>query len=434
MPKQGLTLSCLVAAALVACGGDDTSETAGALNNGGIELPPGFSATVFADGLTLPRHMAVADNGDLYVTLRSGQARMQATAESGGVTGLRDTDGDGVADRIETFGRSDTDTGLAIHDGYLYYSSMTAIYAVPLGRDLVPSRETEVAVAEIPESGSGHRQKPITFDAEGHLYTQLGSPSNSCQEEPGTPGSPGLNPCTLLDEHGGTFRFIASNRDQIFAEDEIRYSTGHRNVVALEWNPVANKLYLLMHGRDGLDELWPDDFSEADRIALPAEEFHQVNQRDNLGWPYSYYDPIRGERMVMPEYGGDGETPVETDDYKEPIVAFPGHWAPNDLVFYTGTQFPARYRNGAFIAFHGSSTLAPAAQDGYAVVFVPMNAAGEVTGDWEIFADDFEGPEPVFAPGDAAHRPSGLAVAPDGSLFIGDDRGGRIWRVTYSGD
>jgi glucose/arabinose dehydrogenase len=116
--------------------------------------------------------------------------------------------------------------------------------------------------------------------------------------------------------------------------------------------------------------------------------------------------------------------------YKEPLIGFPGHWAPNDIVFYTGTQFPERYRNGAFIAFHGP--VAPRREEpgGYNVVFVPMNADGEMTGDWEIFADDFEVPAPGT---DLVGRPSGLAVGPDGSLYIGDDSGGRIWKVSYTG-
>jgi glucose/arabinose dehydrogenase len=260
------------------------------------------------------------------------------------------------------------------------------------------------------------------------LYTQVGSPSNSCQTEQGTPGSVGLMPCTLLDEHGGVFRFSATARNQIHARDAVRYSTGHRNAVALEWNAAADAMYLLMHARDGLSQLWPESYTAEDEIELPAEEFHRLDEGDNLGWPYTYYDPRRGERMVMPEYGGDGDTPAAPGRYKQPLIPFPGHWAPNYLVFYAGAQFPDRYRNGAFIAFHGAVTPRRADVGGYSVVFVPMNAAGEITGDWEIFADDFER---VLSASNVVARPSGLAVGPDGELYIGDDTGGRIWRVTY---
>lgn len=394
----------------------------------GMTLPAGFAATLFAEGLPTPRHIAVNDNGDVYVTLRSGLAKFRPTDEPGGIAALRDDDRDGIADVERRFGRADIDTGLAIYAGRLYYSTMTAIYAVTLDTDLVPSSAPELVVGGLPESGSGHRTKPITFDRAGHLYSQVGSPSNACQVEQGTPGSPGLAPCTLLEAHGGVFRYVAGARNQAHAEDGIRHSTGHRNIVALEWNPAADALYGLMHGRDGLNQLWPERYSELNDIELPAEEFHRLDPGDDLGWPYTYYDPLRQRRMVMPEYGGDGATPAEAGRYKDPLLAFPGHWAPNDLVFYEGEQFPERYRHGAFIAFHGA--VSPRRDDpgGYAVVFVPMDASGAVTGDWELFADDFEVP----APGSGlVGRPSGLAVGPDGALYIGDDAGGRIWKVTY---
>jgi glucose/arabinose dehydrogenase len=400
---------------------------AGCAGSGEAEPEP-QAATLFAEGLPTPRHAAVAPNGDVYVTLRSGQAKFRATDEPGGVAALRDTDGDGVADEQEIFGTPDIDTGLAIRDGYLYYSSMTTIYASPLGSGLVPG-PAEVVVADLPQSAEGHRTKAITFDTSGNLYTQVGSPSNSCQGEGGR-GAPGLMPCTQLEAHGGVFRFSATARDQAHAEVAERISTGHRNVVALEWNDAAGALYLLMHGRDGMSQQFPDDFSPAEDIELPAEEFHRLEPGDDLGWPYTYYDPIRGERMVMPEYGGDGETPAEPGRYKDPLIGFPGHWAPDDLIFYTATQFPERYRNGAFIAFHGP--VAPRREEpgGYNVVFVPMDAAGEITGDWEIFADDFEVP---ISEGTPIGRPAGLALGPDGSLYIVDDSGGRIWKISYTG-
>jgi len=421
------------AAFLAACGGPSTGSDAppdARVRVAGFTLPAGFTATLFAEGLDVPRHIAVNDNGDVYVALRSGQARFGQTDEPGGVAALRDSDGDGVADVVRLFGPADIDTGLAINDGTLYVASMTTIYAYPLTGELVPAGNPEIVVADLPLSGSGHRTKPITFDNDGHLYTQVGSPSNSCQIEPGTPGSPGMDPCTLLEEHGGVFRFDASARNQQHAEDHVRYSTGQRNIVALEWNNAADALYLLMHDRDSLNQLWPEYFSVEDDIELPAEEFHRLEQNDNLGWPYTYYDQIRGERMVSPEYGGDGRTVAEAGRYKDPLIGFPGHWAPDDLVFYEAEQFPERYRHGAFIAFHGQ--VSPRRQDpgGHNVVFVPMNAKGDVTGQWEIFADDFEIPDPGS---DVIGRPNGLAIDSAGSLYIVDDAGGRIWKIRYTG-
>jgi glucose/arabinose dehydrogenase len=391
-------------------------------------VPRGFTVTVFAEGLATPRHIAVRGNGDVYVTLRSGQAKFRPTDEPGGIAALRDTNGDGVADVQAKFGSPDIDTGVAIRGDELYYASTTTIYAVALGDDLVPTAAPTVIVAELPESGSGHRTKPITFDDAGHLITQVGAPSNACQRDAGTPGSPGLAPCTLLDEHGGVFLFDAATRNQHGVRDAERYTTGHRNIVALEWNTSARALFGLMHARDGLSQLWPEHYSEQQDIDLPAEEFHRLDRGADLGWPYTYYDPLRRQRMVMPEYGGDGDTPAEPGRYRDPLIGFPAHWAPNDLLFYEAAQFPERYRHGAFVAFHGAVTPRGAEVGGYNVVFIPMSSAGAIAGTWEIFADDFER---VLTTASVAARPSGLAVGPDGSLYIGDDAGGRVFKVTY---
>ena len=113
-----------------------------------------------------------------------------------------------------------------------------------------------------------------------------------------------------------------------------------------------------------------------------------------------------------------------------PLMAFPGHWAPNGMLFYTGNQFPSQYRGGAFVAFHGSWNRAPLPQAGFRVVFAPFKF-NKPTGTFETFADGFN---PAPAAGRAApgtHRPTGLAQAPDGSLFVTDDTGGSIWRITY---
>lgn len=398
-----------------------------------ITLPDGFSATVFADDLGRVRHLAVRDNGDVFASTWNQTRVADPDSSTGGLIALRDSDGDGDADEIARFGRGDTHTGIAIYENQVFYSTASAVYSIALTNMLAPSGPSEIVVSGFDDSGYGHSAKPITFDGAGHLYLQAGVPSNACQEKHRTPGSPGLDPCPELEQFGGVWRFVAGSRNQDQYEDGIRYSTGHRNAVALEWNPVSDELFLVMHGRDSLDTLFPDHYTTEQRQELPAEEFHVLAQGDNLGWPYSYYDPLRDERMIAPEYGGDGETPAEAGRYKDPLIAFPAHWAPNDLLFYTGEQFPERYRGGAFIAFHGSWNREPGIQRGYEVVFVPMDD-GRPSGSWETFAKDFEGRTPVTSPASAAHRPTGLAQGPDGALYISDDAGGRIWRITYTGD
>ena len=111
-------------------------------------------------------------------------------------------------------------------------------------------------------------------------------------------------------------------------------------------------------------------------------------------------------------------------------MAYPAHWAPNDLLFYSGKNFPARYQDGAFIAFHGSWNRAPEPQAGYKVVFQPMKD-GKPSGAYEVFADGFAGEMKDNSPRNAQYRPVGLAVGPDGSLYVSDSQKGRVWRISY---
>lgn len=392
-----------------------------------IRVPAGFRATVFADNIGLARHIAVRDNGDVYVAVRQGR-----DGSAGSLVALRDGDGDGAADGVRRFGPEDVDTGLAIHDGKLWFASRVAVYAIPLDNErLIPTAEPELVVGGFLESS--HAAKPMVFDNEGHIYINSGVPSNSCQQETRTAGSPGQQPCPELERFGGVWRFPANFRDQDQSEGSL-YFTGIRQIVAMDWNQDSDALYFAMHGRDQLDSLWPDFYTAEERQELPAEEFHRASQGDNFGWPYTYWDPINERRMVAPEYGGDGETEAEAGLYKDPLIGFPAHWAPNDLIFLDGTGLPPEFDGAALIAFHGSWNRDPGPQGGFNVVFVPM-ADGEPAGDWEIFADGFagEGASLPDSPRAAEFRPTGLAQGPDGSIYITDSRKGRVWRVTYEG-
>jgi len=111
-------------------------------------------------------------------------------------------------------------------------------------------------------------------------------------------------------------------------------------------------------------------------------------------------------------------------------MGFPGHWAPNGLLIYSGNQFPERYKNGAFIAFHGSWNRGAKNQAGYLVAFVPLGKDGKPTGKYEVFANGFAGTD-TPSPGGAKSRPMGLAQGPDGSLYITDSQKGKVWRVMY---
>ncbi|WP_217988298.1 PQQ-dependent sugar dehydrogenase [Aliifodinibius salipaludis] len=394
-------------------------------NNGGLELPDGFQVVVVAENVGPARHITVRDNGDIYVALSEKQ-------QEGGTAALRDTDGDGVADQTEYFGEY-TGTGIDIRDGYLYRSSDVEVFRYPLPNDgLAPTGQPETIVTGLPEQ-SQHAAKSFTLDQSENIYVNIGGPSNACQEEMRSPGSPGQDPCPQLERHGGIWQFSATQTEQTQQEDGHRYATGIRNAVALEWNNSINKLYLVQHGRDQLNALWPDRFSKKEGVQLPAEEFFSVEDGDNFGWPYSYYDHFQEKKVLAPEYGGDGNKIGRAADFEDPTYAFPAHWAPNDLLFYNAAQFPEKYQNGAFVAFHGSWNRAPETQEGYRITFLPFDGENP-SGEHETFADNFAGTDELKSPGNAEYRPTGVAIGPDGSLYVSDSIKGKIWRIVYTGE
>ncbi|WP_162341141.1 c-type cytochrome [Cyclobacterium salsum] len=403
-------------------------------DNGGLFLPDGFEAVVVVDSIGRARHLTVNDNGDIYVKLRVPNEAGQ------GIVALRDTDRNGKADLIETFGDyNDTGnygTGMEIHNGYLYFSTAGEVYRTRLDPEkLVPEGEVELIMKDDYKNavhGYEHIAKPIAFDNQGYMYIPFGSPGDVCQEFNRRPGAPGLNPCPQLEWHGGLWRFDANKLNQT-QQDGYRYATGIRSVVAMDWNEKENSLYVVQHGRDNLHRSWPDLFSRWESAVLPSEEFFKVEEGTDGGWPYYYYDQIREKKLLNPEYGGDKEKATGAENVESPLLGFPGHFAPNDLYFYQGDQFPDRYKDGAFVAFHGSTIRGPYPQGGYFVGFVPFED-GKPSGPWEVFADGFAQLDTIVNTGDAAARPMGISMGPDGSLYITESVQGKIWRVMYTGE
>lgn len=401
--------------------------------DGGLFLPDDFKSVVVVDKIAeTVRHLAVTDDNIIYAKLRNAH-------ENASVVALQDTDGDGDAEIIERFGgqgqreKWSYATAMRIYNGYIYYSSDLVVYRMKLTPGtLIPEGEEEIVVTDDHEHGKHeHIGKPIAFDNNGHIFVPFGAPSNACQDPKRTPGAPGLDPCPQLERHAGIWRFDANKLGQT-QKDGYKYASGIRSLVAMNWNPVDDELYAVMHGRDDLLRLWPDRYTPQESALLPSEEFMRITEGSHFGWPYCYYDQVKGKKVLAPEYGGDGDIIGRCADYEDPIIGFPGHWAPNDLVFYQGEQFPERYKNGAFIAFHGSTNRAPYPQSGYFVGFVPFKN-GKPSGEFEVFADGFAEIDPIVSTKDAAHRPMGLAVGPDGELYISDSVEGRIWKVTYQG-
>jgi glucose/arabinose dehydrogenase len=381
--------------------------------NAGLMLPNNFCAQVIVDSIAAFRHLVVRDNGDIFVGAQ-GPAQ-----QGGGFWALRDADGDGrleVRERIwETSGN-----GVAMRGDTLYFATDAHVlrFRIPAGQ-LRPAGAPDTIVMDLPATQS-HTAKTIVLGRGNELFVNIGSPSNVCQTQ-NRPGVPGLDPCPELETRAGVWRFRTDRLRQKQA-DGVRFATGLRNMVALTLHPTTGALYGAQHGRDNLYQNWGQFFNAASGAELPAEEFMRIEEGDDFGWPYCFYNRFTGRKLLAPEYGGDGMTEGRCANVDKPLVGYPAHWAPNAIVFYTGTHFPERYRGGVFIAFHGSWNRAPLPQSGFNVAFQRFDAEGQPTADWQVFADRF-----------LPARPVGLAVGPDGSLYVSADTGRRIYRIRYTG-
>ncbi|HEY1213591.1 MAG TPA: c-type cytochrome [Bryobacteraceae bacterium] len=400
-----------------------------------MKLPTGFCATLFADGIGHARHMVVSPGGLVYVNTWSGTYYGKDVPHPGGfLVALEDKTGAGKADVIERFGETAQTggaggTGIGLYKGWIYAEINDRIvrYALPAG-SIVPRSGPETIVSGLPLGGD-HPMHPFIIDAKGSLYVDVASATNACQSQNRQPHSTGVNPCTELETRGGVWRYDANKTNQKFSP-AARYATGIRNAegFAIE---SSGSLFVTQHGRDQLHANWPNLYKPTEEATLPAEELLLLKPGGDYGWPECYYDSLQRKLVLAPEYGGDGGKRIGVCANKiAPAAAFPAHWAPNALVHYDKQQFPARYRNGVFIAFHGSWDRAPYPQGGYNVVFQPLQG-GRASGSCEVFADGFAGTDRT--PDGAAHRPSGLAVGPDGSLYVSDDIRGRIYRIVYKG-
>lgn len=387
-----------------------------------LQLPTGFTAQAVALNQGRVRHIAIAPNGTLYL-------KLERLRNGAGIVRLRDLNQDGVYEDSLLFGNY-IGTGIALKNNFLYASSNNAIFRYALDRNYEPLQpeKPERLVYGLVDKGQ-HASKSITLDNAGNIYVNIGAPSNICQVEDRKAGSPGRMPCPILDSAGGIWQFSASALDQTYAQG-TRYATGLRNVVGLDWNNEVNDLYVTVHGRDLLFQHFPQLYDAKAGAELPAETLYRLKKGQDAGWPYVYWDQFKKKKILSPEFGGDG-VKEGAPQAVDPLMGFPGHLAPNALLFYTGTQFPKRYRNGAFIAFHGSWNRNPEFQEGFYIVFVPMKN-GVPTGEWEIFADGFTGKEKIMSPREAQHRPCGLAQTADGSLLVSDDVRGWVWKVTFS--
>jgi glucose/arabinose dehydrogenase/mono/diheme cytochrome c family protein len=403
-------------------------------DDSGLKLPAGFCATVFADGIGHARHMVVAPSGVLYVNTWSGRYYGNDTPRPGGfLVALQDKSGTGKADVIERFGETVQSggaggTGIGMYKGSIYaeINDRIARYSLPAG-SIVPSGSADTIVSGLPLGGD-HPMHPFIINADGSMYVDVATATNSCQLKNRTPKSPGANPCTELETRGGIWLYDANKTNQTFSPAE-RFATGIRNAEGFAIDSKG-RVFVTQHGRDQLRANWPDFYSPDQEATLPSEELLLLKAKGDYGWPECYHDPFVQKLVLAPEYGGNGKTIGACANKIAPTAVFPAHWAPNAMVRYDQKEFPEHYHGGVFIAFHGSWDRAPYPQGGYNVIFQAL-AGNHASGQCEIFADGFAGA--VKSPAEAVHRPSGLAVGPDGSLYVSDDVHGRIYRIVYRG-
>ncbi|MCK5441683.1 MAG: PQQ-dependent sugar dehydrogenase [Maribacter sp.] len=380
-----------------------------------IVVNDGFSVEILGEGLGALRHMTVSKNGNIYIN------RSKLKDEKG-ILLLKDTDKDGVFDEEQSFGDL-PGTGILIKNGYLYASSNTGVFRYKLdeNEEIIDLEHPEKIVDGLIDKGRDNA-KSFVMDNEANIYVTIGSWNDPCREE----GSgKGIMPCVILDSAGGIWKFKADKLDQTFS-DGTRYATGVKNAVGTAWNFKTNSLFAVVHGRGAFHDFYPESYTAKHSAELPAETLYELHEGDDVGWPYIYYDQFQKKKMLAPEYGGDGEK-TGGEEAIDPIAAFPAHLGPNDLLFYTGEMFPEKYKDGAFIAFHGQS---PELKKGYLVAFVPFKD-GKPSGEWEVFADNFSGIDLANPDGPVQHRPCGLAQGPDGELYVCDDLGGTLYKISY---
>ena len=405
-------------------------------DNGGITLSPGFCATVFADKLGHARHLAVAPNGVVYVNTWSGRYYHNDTPPPGGfLIALQDTKGNGQADKTVRFGPSLADgdhggTGIAIYQDHIYAETNDRIVRYPLptsgtrpdrrarGRGVRHAADRRSSDASVPDRQG---RQSLRRHGVGDQFLPEPEPhaERAWQQALHRTGNPRRHLALRRQQAGSAF--LRRQSVLPLASATARVSASIPPAGSLPPSTVA-----ISSPRTS-----PSSTSRSRAPMNRPRRWSSCRKARDYGWPECYYDYDQKKLVLAPEYGGDGGKAIGICAQKQPpVAAFPAHWAPNDLLIYQGSQFPAGYKDGAFIAFHGSWNRAPSPQGGYNVVFQPLED-GKASKPFVVFADGFAGA--IKEPGRATHRPTGLAVGPDGALYIADDQGGRIWRVTFAG-
>jgi Raf kinase inhibitor-like YbhB/YbcL family protein len=356
-----------------------------------LSVPTGFAIHRYAEGLDNPRMMAVADDGTVYVTQR----------RPGNLVMLKDSDGDGIVDAQRVVARIKDLHGIEIRGRTIYLVDVKRVYAA----DLLPDGRLgriQVVSRGLPDGGQ-HPNRTLRFSPSGELFLSIGSTCNACPEP---------NPENATMEKVD----LATGKRQI-------YASGLRNTIGFDWHPGSSRFYGMDHGID-----WLGDEEQ-------TEELNEIVEKGNFGWPFVYDDD-----QLNPQDEPEDMTQLEwAEKAISPVGGYVAHAAPMQMQFYRGEAFPMAYRDSAFVAMRGSWNRKPAS--GYEVVRVMFSPTGDHVG-FEPFVTGFLQPQPNTAPplpgaqplppDGFIGRPTGLAIAKDGALLIGDDSNNVIYRVVYS--
>lgn len=338
-----------------------------------LELPEGFSISVYAEGVEGARQLARGDNGVLF----SGSRR------EGKLHAVVDDDGDQVADRVILLAEDlDMPSGLAFRDGSLYVGAVNQVLRFDDIESRLDNPPEPVVVTDALPSESHHGWKYLRFAPDGRLFIPVGAPCNICDEA-------GFAEIRTLDLQSG---------------EMTTYARGVRNSVGLAFHPETDELWFTDNGRD----MMGDDIPDCELNHAPAPGMH-------FGYPYCHADDV-----IDPEFG-EGHA---CEDYVAPVMKLGPHVAPLGLAFYTGDAFPAEYHGDLIIAEHGSWNRSE--KIGYRLKRVMFDDDGNVTGQ-EVFARGW------LQDGESWGRPNDVLVMPDGALLIADDQADVIYRITYDG-
>jgi glucose/arabinose dehydrogenase len=346
-----------------------------AAQDAAVKLPPGFRLETFARDLNGVRFMALDPAGTLLVSL----------PRQGRVVALPDANGDGRADRAVTVAEGlNRPHGLAFKGGVLHVAETGRVLRFRYDAAALKAADPTPVVPSIP-AGGGHWTRTIAFAPDGRLFVAVGSSCNICKESDA--------------------RRAAIVRYEADGSGERLFATGLRNAVGIAFHPQTGALWATVNERD-----WKGD-------DLPPEYITEVKEGGFYGWPECF---VAGRQVIRDDRAAPAD---RCERVTLPTLEVQAHSAPLGLAFYTGQQFPPEYRGSLFVAYHGSWNRS--VPTGYKVVRVPF-ANGRPSGAVEDFATGW-----LAADRNVFGRPVDVLTAPDGALFVSDDNGGVVYRISY---